>query len=142
MESGNRESLGEQRAKRVKAKGDRTRSKKETKRKEFEDKKKNKIQEGITLAEAINRASTEQYPGEHKLLVTLRIMSCKSAAVILPQDILTRKGEIKLLCDRENSVHPNYVGPQDETTNALLTQAYQALQNAKLMIKKAIQGRP
>ncbi len=68
-------------------------------------------------------------------------MSCESEAVILPQDILTRKGEIKLLCDGENSVHPNYVGSQDKTTNALLTKAYQALQNAKLMTQKAIQGR-
>ena len=34
LESGNRESLGEQRAKRVKAKGDRTRSKKETKKRD------------------------------------------------------------------------------------------------------------
>ena len=56
---------------------------KETKRKEFEDKKKNKIQEGINLAVAINKANTERYPGEDKLLVTLRIMSCESAAEIL-----------------------------------------------------------
>ena len=113
---------------------------KETKRKELEDTKKKKIQEAITLAEAINIASIRQQSGEHELLVTLRIMSCESATTILLQDILKRKGEIESLCNRKNTIHPNKNGTLDNTSDALLTKAFQALQNATGMIRKAIKG--
>ena len=112
---------------------------KETKKKELEDNKNNKSQERITLAEAINRASTKQHSGEHELLVTLRIMSCESVTTILPQDILKRKGEIESLCNRKNTIHPNF-GKTDEATSAVLTSAFQALQNATERIRKAIKG--